>query len=453
MAAKEELEEVENVEEEAVPNPDDLTTYDLEPADQVPLDVRDIGLDDIYELPNIRPAYHGIEGLAETMYIEGQLQPCLVRPAPPEASHGKPFELVFGYRRKRAIEFLKNEKELEGYETLRCEVREINNDRELSKMIVENMQRESLSPVAEANAMKALKESNDPPLTNVEIARRLGCDPSHVSHRLSMVAKLAIPPVAPKQALEPAGEQEEAGEDEEGGEDSVITVADGASLEEKPMEKIKEDSEPDSEVEVEEEEPEEKHLDILELVDSGKISASVAEVIASLEDRADQEKLAKLVVSNDWGVKRAAKWVRGIQEHKLDEGGEEMGDIEMAQMEDAVELPKLELKSDISGEELRKANLYALLRNGMDQEILIYLNDKMDTPYENLWDYVRNLSDTDTNKLIDRYILRYLTAAHRYHSLEASLIDDLSNPHENAEIQSIPSADEALFDIEGEEYE
>jgi ParB/RepB/Spo0J family partition protein len=415
---------------------EESSPFDLERSDDVPLDVRNISLDDIFELPNIRPAYHGIENLAETIYVEGQLQPCLVRPALNKDEHDKPFELIFGYRRKRAIEFLRNEKELDGFDTLRCEVREVNDDREIANMIVENMQRETLSPVAEATAMLSLKKSSNPEMTNTEIANKLGCDPSHVSHRISMVTKLALPEQEPKIALNPVKEDvielEEDVIDSEEDESVAIQTAEVDVIEE---------------VDVDEEEvappKDKKRVDILGLVDQGKINASTAEVISSLDKRDDMEKLAELVIKNDWGVRRAEKWVNQVQgqEEELRAEEEAWGALEMVQPEDVVEIPVLNLRSDLAELDFKRINAFALLRNGLDQEMILYLRDEMDVAYEDFWDYVAGLSEKNLDILTSRLLTRYITSAHRYHSLGPTLIDDLADPDQPT---SLPSLDEDI---------
>lgn len=146
---------------------------------QAPVDIRDIALEDLGEIDNIRPEYYGIEELAENMHVTGQLEPIMVRPASADATHGMEWEVVFGYRRKRAAEFL-------GWETIRCDVRDdIETDQEIMQaMISENLQRENLSPMAEANAIRQMMEVGE--LTQAAVARLLGKHPSHISHRLSL---------------------------------------------------------------------------------------------------------------------------------------------------------------------------------------------------------------------------------------------------------------------------
>lgn len=377
-------------------------------ADPVPLDVRDIPLDQIGETENTRPVYSGIEGLAETMHLQGQLQPCVVRPSPEGAAHGKPFELVFGFRRRRAAEFLR-EQGLQRWDSLRCEVRDIPDEKRLRQTIVENYQRENLMPGAEARAMLQLKQSSDPPLSNAEIARELGCDPSHVSHRLSLL-KLEMPK---KVEVLPVDEAD-AESDENGGSDE----------EKKPAPKAK------------------KPVDIIEMIDKGEISASTAEVIASLPDRKQQEKLAVLTKRGGWSTKKAAKWAREVKENKADEGGPELGPVEMVQIEDVVSLPSLRPREDLSAAEIDQIVLYILLRNGMDREMLDYLDEEHGVPYESLWDYVAALGEADVTELTGRLARRYIASAHRWFSLESSLKEALGQPEDETSIEEIEAAEE-----------
>ena len=359
-------------------------------AEKVPLDVRDLPLDQIGEGANVRPTYHGIEELAETMHLQGQLQPCVVRPSPEENEHGKPYELVCGFRRYRAARFLHDE-EIEGWDTLRCEVRDIPDSRRIRQTIVENFQREDLSPAAEARAMQQLKQSAEPELSNVEVARELGCDPSHVSHRLKLL-ELALP------------------------EEEVVS--------DKKKKK--------------------KPVDILEMVDRGEIQASTAEVIVSLDDREQQEKLATLVKRGDWSTKKASQWARDVKENVVRDGEEEeLGPVEMIQVEDVVDLPFLRPRADLSDEEIERLSLYIILRNGMDREMLEYLEAKHDTPYESLWSYVADLSIEDVRKLTRRMAVRYIAAAHRWFSLEPRLKGDLGLPEEASE-EDLREAEELL---------
>jgi ParB family chromosome partitioning protein len=323
----------------------------LPPAPAHPAQTVVIPLRDIAEIENARPEYYGIELLAQNMHTQGQLEPCLVRPSPPGAEHGKPYELVYGYRRKRAAELL-------GWETLRCEVRELQDAEVVERQISENFSREDLSPIAEANAMRRMAKMLS--ISQAEVARRLGCDRSHVSHRLKL---LNLP-------------------------EPVMTQ-----------------------------------------VDAGQISASVAEVIASLPSEEAQLKLGRLAASHEWTTKKASAWatkVRASEEElkRIDE--DEALELAEILIDETIDLPTLPLREDLSEEEEARAALYAMLRSFLDREMLDYIADQYGYGYDELWSYQAELTLDEVYELQRRLVRRYLTAAHRYRSFEPSLWRDLA---------------------------
>jgi ParB-like chromosome segregation protein Spo0J len=451
-------------EEEDAPANEPLSALDLPAAPPVPIDTRDIPLTEIQQLVNIRPNFRGIEGLAETMHTEGQLEPCRVRPTPEGAVHGRPFELVYGYRRYLAAESL-------GWPSLRCEVHEVPDENLRRQLIIENFQREALSSLGEAKAMYELKYTASPPLSNAEVARQLGCDPSQVSHRLTMLIKLAPPRPegAPLRAHEIA-EQKALAAPEEGVDSAAATEDHEASeseLDPAANTPLAEAPKGGSGLAVvtppgplvlpgdlhgDDEAPPE--LDILALVDAGTISASTAETIASLDTREDQEQLTRLVLRHGWGVKKASAWVRDSKRseaaHAADE--EEIGPVEMIGIADVTPLQSLRLRPDVSAEQIERIVLYSQLRNGMDQEMLDFIAERLGYGYEALWDYVSLLSDDEVAELKRRMAVRYVSAAHRFFALESSLKDAFGIPEDAADDAQREAASAAALALPGEEF-
>jgi len=316
-----------------------------------PGDVREIPLDDIQEVTNIRPEIsdEGLEDLVASLRVQGQLEPALVRPAPDGAFHDRPYELVYGYRRKRAAGMV-------GLTHLRCEVREIDNDRFLDVMVTENLQRENLTAATEARVMKAMLDMG---LSQAEVARRLGKHPSHVSHRLTLLN------------LQP---------------------------------------------------------DVLAKIDRGELSASHGEAIAALP-KDMQEKFADRVVRDEVPVSRLTGWVKQVKdEEEMQEPPPAPQALQPVVASDAVELPALVLRDDLKAADLARMVLYALLRSGQDQEMLEFLEERHNAPYERLWDYIRGLSDDEVRALAERQARRYVEAAHRFASLEPTLVAELGDP-------------------------
>lgn len=110
--------------------------------------------------------------LVESIRENGLLQPLVVRPA------DGGWELVAGERRWRAIREL-------GWDRAPAVVRELEDDQMLVLALVENLQRENLSPLEEAMGYRRLIDSFD--LTQQEVAERVGKDRSTISNTLRLL--------------------------------------------------------------------------------------------------------------------------------------------------------------------------------------------------------------------------------------------------------------------------
>jgi ParB family chromosome partitioning protein len=117
--------------------------------------------------------------LTSSIRENGLLQPLVVRPSP-----GSPdrFEIVVGERRFRAVSRL-------GWDDVPVIVREATDETLLVLALVENLQREALTPLEEAEGYVAL--SNRFELSHSEIAEAVGRDRSTVAN---MIRLLKLPP-------------------------------------------------------------------------------------------------------------------------------------------------------------------------------------------------------------------------------------------------------------------
>lgn len=113
-----------------------------------------------------------LDELAQSIKTTGIIQPLLVRP------RGGLFELVAGERRWRAAQ-------LAGLASVPAIVREIPDERLLEFALIENIQRQELNPIEEANAYRRLIESLG--LTQDEVARRIGRDRTFVTNYLRVL--------------------------------------------------------------------------------------------------------------------------------------------------------------------------------------------------------------------------------------------------------------------------
>jgi ParB family chromosome partitioning protein len=110
--------------------------------------------------------------LAESIRENGLLQPLVVRPA------GEEWELVAGERRWRAVREL-------GWDRAPAVVRELEDEQMVVLALVENLQRENLSPLEEAVGYQQLIDSFG--LTQQAVAERVGRDRSTISNTLRLL--------------------------------------------------------------------------------------------------------------------------------------------------------------------------------------------------------------------------------------------------------------------------
>lgn len=117
-----------------------------------------------------------LDELVLSLKTTGLIQPVLVRPV------GKGYELVAGERRLRAV------KEA-GYSTIKAMVTDIPDDVVPEVSLVENIQREELTPVEMAEALKRILDLKN--LTQEEMAERIGVSRPQVTNLLRL---LTLPP-------------------------------------------------------------------------------------------------------------------------------------------------------------------------------------------------------------------------------------------------------------------
>lgn len=117
---------------------------------------------------------HALRELADSITVQGILQPLLVRPR----ENGVWFEIVAGERRWRAAQ-------LAGLKNVPVYVRDLSDDEVLAAALIENLQREDLDPIEEAEALQALQEAMQ--LTQGELAERLGKSRPAVTNALRLL--------------------------------------------------------------------------------------------------------------------------------------------------------------------------------------------------------------------------------------------------------------------------
>lgn len=149
--------------------------FSAELADQESKRVITVSLDDVESKSQVRKQFSNIEGLADTMKVEGQQSPVIVYP---KNDSGK-YVIQKGERRWRALK-------VAGIDQIDIIV----NDKEMSSLdevageLIENIQREDLAPMEIANALKVFVSEG---WKQVDIAKRLGKSAIFVSTHLSLL--------------------------------------------------------------------------------------------------------------------------------------------------------------------------------------------------------------------------------------------------------------------------
>jgi ParB family transcriptional regulator, chromosome partitioning protein len=113
-----------------------------------------------------------IEELAASIRANGLVQPLLAR------KRGERYQIIAGERRWRAAQRA-------GLEKVPVIVRDIPDERVLELSLIENIQREELNPIEEANAYRRLIDGLG--VTQEEVARRVGRERSSVTNYLRLL--------------------------------------------------------------------------------------------------------------------------------------------------------------------------------------------------------------------------------------------------------------------------
>lgn len=121
--------------------------------------------------PRRRFSQEGLEELAASIREKGLLQPLVVRPK------GEGYELVAGERRLRAAE-------MAGLKEVPALIRDLTDQEAMEVALVENLQREDLTPLEEARGYQALLGLG---LTQEEVAKRVGKARSTVANALRLL--------------------------------------------------------------------------------------------------------------------------------------------------------------------------------------------------------------------------------------------------------------------------
>ena len=145
------------------------TAHEKEELKNLPLDLLQRGK---YQ-PRTHMNKEALEELAASIKAQGVVQPIVVRPM---SSGG--YEIIAGERRWRAAQ-------LAGLETIPAVVRTIPDEAAIAIALIENIQRENLNPVEEANALQRLIDEFR--MTHQNVAEAVGRSRAAVTNLLRLL--------------------------------------------------------------------------------------------------------------------------------------------------------------------------------------------------------------------------------------------------------------------------
>lgn len=141
-------------------------------------ELRDLSLDELspgrYQ-PRTQMDDDALESLAQSIRTQGVVQPLVVRSAGKGA--GAKYEIIAGERRWRAAR-------IAGLEVVPAVIREVPDAIAMAVALIENIQREDLNPLEEANALKRL--IHDCKMTHQQCADAVGRSRASVSNLLRL---------------------------------------------------------------------------------------------------------------------------------------------------------------------------------------------------------------------------------------------------------------------------
>ncbi|OUR65777.1 chromosome partitioning protein ParB [Methylophaga sp. 42_25_T18] len=122
--------------------------------------------------PRVDMSQESLEELADSIKAQGLVQPIVVRPV-----NGGHYEIIAGERRWRASK-------IAGLDTVPALVRDVSDRSAIAMALIENIQREDLNPMEEANALHRLREEFS--MTHQEAAEAVGRSRAAVSNLLRL---------------------------------------------------------------------------------------------------------------------------------------------------------------------------------------------------------------------------------------------------------------------------
>lgn len=119
-----------------------------------------------------------LEELADSIRVQGVVQPIVVRPIKGQSGSGQSFEIIAGERRWRAAM-------MAGLDSIPAVIRELSDETAVAVGLIENIQRENLNPIDQARALRRLIDEFG--MTHADTAEAVGRSRAAVTNLLRLL--------------------------------------------------------------------------------------------------------------------------------------------------------------------------------------------------------------------------------------------------------------------------
>lgn len=120
-----------------------------------------------------------LEEMAESIRVQGVMQPIVVRPIAVGETQAVKYEIIAGERRWRASQ-------IAGLDKIPAVIRDVTDEAAIAMALIENIQREDLNPIEEAIALKRFQDEFE--LTHQEVAAAVGKSRTTVTNLLRLIS-------------------------------------------------------------------------------------------------------------------------------------------------------------------------------------------------------------------------------------------------------------------------
>jgi len=151
-----------------------VTGHEVDSLQNIPIDLLQRGQ---YQ-PRVDMRQDTLEELADSIRAQGVVQPIVARPLAKKGKDTQRYEIIAGERRWRAAQ-------IAGLADIPAIIRDVDDSAAIAMALIENIQREDLNPLEEAQALDRLIREFD--LTHQEAAQAVGRSRASVSNLLRLL--------------------------------------------------------------------------------------------------------------------------------------------------------------------------------------------------------------------------------------------------------------------------